>query len=217
MKKQYIRFGYIPIDHLSKIHRSDAILGEEKGVSVWNCAFVNDVPFPLLPENASEDAMADYFYMLFGNKPVYLVEGTELEEKGSAGEPLLGKDICIINEYTDDYEYLKRIHNENETIKPEKVHILTEDEIKDASTKDDVFINVHKELETYCRLVADEQDRFIFETISPFLHSISNTIVPKRVLERALTTFCEEHKEEWNALMNEHGNCFVAEDEEDEE
>ena len=108
--KQYIRFGNIPEDKISKAYRSDVILRCEAGVSVWNCAFVNDVPFPLLPDNASESAMADYFYMLFGNKPVYLVEGTELEEKGSAGEPLLGKDIRIVREYTDDYEYLKKIH-----------------------------------------------------------------------------------------------------------
>ena len=108
--KQYVRFGHIPKDKISKAHKSDEILREEQGVSVWNCAFVNDVPFPLLPDHASETAMADYFYMLFGNKPVYLVEGTELEAKGSAGEPLLDTDIKIIREYTDDYEYLKKIH-----------------------------------------------------------------------------------------------------------
>lgn len=110
MGKQYLRFGDIPKDKISRIHRSDAILGEEKGVSVWDCAFVNDVPFPLLPDNASEDCMADYFYHLFGNKPVYLVEGTELKERGSANEPLLGKDIKIVSEYTEVYKYLKRIH-----------------------------------------------------------------------------------------------------------
>jgi len=110
MTKVYIRFGDIPKDKISRIHRSDAILGEEKGVSVWNCAFVNDVPFPLLPDNASEDCMADYFYHLLGNKPVYLVEGTELQERGSVNEPLLGEDIKVVSEYTDAYKYLKRIH-----------------------------------------------------------------------------------------------------------
>ena len=67
MDKKYLRFGDIPKDKISRMHRSDAVFGEEKGVSVWDCAFVNDVPFPLLPDNASEDCMADYFYMLFGN------------------------------------------------------------------------------------------------------------------------------------------------------
>lgn len=108
--KSYLRFGDVPKDKISKVHRSDAVIRNEAGVSVWNCVFVNDVPFPLLPQNASESAMADYFYMLLGNKPVYLVEGSELEEKGSAGEPLLDKDIKVIKEYTADYEYLKAIH-----------------------------------------------------------------------------------------------------------
>ena len=108
--KTYIRFGHIPKDKISRYHKGDAIIKKEKGVSVWNCAFVNDVPFPLLPDNASETAMADYFYMLFGNKPVYLVTGTELQDVGSAGEPLLGDDVEIIKEYTKDYEYLKCIH-----------------------------------------------------------------------------------------------------------
>ena len=63
----------------------------------------------MLPDNASESAMADYFYSLLGNKPVYLVTGTELKERGSANEPLLGKDIKIIKDYTADYEYLKNI------------------------------------------------------------------------------------------------------------
>lgn len=107
--KQYIRFGNIPNDEHSKNHRGDAILKVEKGVSVWECAFVNDVPFPLLPKDADETCMADYFYFLLGNKPVYLVEGNELEETGSVGEPLLS-NIRIIREYTDDYEYLKKIH-----------------------------------------------------------------------------------------------------------
>ena len=109
-QKQYIRFGRIPEDKISKQHKGDQILRHEKGVSVWNCAMVNDVPFPLLPDKASESTMADYFYMLMGNRRVFLVTGTELKEKGSAGEPLLGDDIRIVKEYTDDYEYLKRIH-----------------------------------------------------------------------------------------------------------
>ena len=108
-EKKYLRFGNIPEDKKSKLHRGDAIIKTEKSVSVWNCVFVNDVPFPILPNNTNEDGMADYFYHLLGNKPVYLVTGTELDEKGSVNEPLLGTDIEIIKEYTDDYEYLKTI------------------------------------------------------------------------------------------------------------
>lgn len=107
--KQFVRFGDIPSDCVSRCHRGDAILKLEKGVSVWECAFVNDVPFPLLPSEPSEDCMADYFYFLLGNKTVYLVEGEELDEKGSVGEPLLC-NAKIIRDYTADYEYLKKIH-----------------------------------------------------------------------------------------------------------
>ncbi len=107
-KNTYIRFGDIPKDGHSKVYRSDVVIGEEQGVSVWNCIFANGVPFPLLPEDATESCAADYFYMLLGNRPVYLVTGTELEKRGSAGEPLL-KDIEVLKEYTDNYIYLKRI------------------------------------------------------------------------------------------------------------
>lgn len=107
--KKYLRFGELPKDKKSKVHKSGVVVREEQGVSVWNCVFVNDVPFPLLPQNPSECTMSDYFYHLLGDKPVYLVEGTELEECGSAGEPLLSDDIRIIKEYTDDYDYLKKI------------------------------------------------------------------------------------------------------------
>ena len=130
---RYLRFGHIPKDKKSKVHKSDAVIREEKGVSVWDCKFINDVPFPLLPTSASESAMADYFYCLLGDKPVYLVEGTELSEKGSAGEPLLDTDISIIREYTNDYNYLKHILRKYEEPKTDvlekiKTEILDEAE-----------------------------------------------------------------------------------------
>ena len=108
MSKCYIRFGNIPTNEKSKVHRGDAIIKEEKGVSVWECVFANDVPFPVLPQNASEGSVADYFYFLLGDKPVYLVTGIELNECGSAQEPLL-KNVTIIKEYTEDYANLKRM------------------------------------------------------------------------------------------------------------
>ena len=106
--RQYIRFGIIPPNEISKAHRGDAIIKEENGVSVWNCVVANDVFFPVLPDNPSEECIADYFYFLLGDKRVFLVTGDEQIEKGSVGEPLL-KNVKIIKEYTDDYDYLKRI------------------------------------------------------------------------------------------------------------
>lgn len=109
-KKKYIRFGYIPPDFKSKYHRGDAICKIENGVSVWDCVIANGIEFPIMPDNPNECCIADYFNFLFGNKKVFVVTGTELEEKGSCGEPLLGDDIKVIKEITNDYEYLKKIH-----------------------------------------------------------------------------------------------------------
>lgn len=106
MAKKYIRFGNIPEDGISKVHRSDEIICEEKGLSVWNTVYANGVAFPVLPDNASEAAIADYFYCLLGDKPVYLLEGEELPEKGHAGEPLL-VNFKVTNDITSDYDYLK--------------------------------------------------------------------------------------------------------------
>ena len=118
MSEYYIRFGDIPKDFHSNVHKSDEVVFTENGVSVWDCIFVNDVPFPLLPDNVTQDGLADYFYCLLGNKPVYLVTGTKLLEKGSANEPLLDTDISIVKEVTKDYDYLKSIlyHDRIETL-----------------------------------------------------------------------------------------------------
>ncbi len=114
--KCYLRFGNLPTGNISKQYKSGEIIKEEKGLSVWDCTFVNDIPFPLLPENATEACMADYFYLFLSDRPVYLVTGTELEQKGSVGEPLLVAPITFIRNYTDDYRYLKSIHSQNKTL-----------------------------------------------------------------------------------------------------
>lgn len=106
--KYYIRFGDIPEDETSKVHQGDAIIIAEKGVSVWDSAIANDVYFPILPQNPKECAVQDYFGFVWGNKPVYLVTGDELDEKGACGEPLI-VNVKIIKELTDDYKYQKDI------------------------------------------------------------------------------------------------------------
>ena len=106
--KYYIRFGDIPKDEISKVHRGDAVIGDEKGVSVWDSAIANDVYFPILPQNPNENAVQDYFGFIWGTKPVYLVTGDELNEKGACGEPLI-VNVNIIKELTDSYKYQKEI------------------------------------------------------------------------------------------------------------
>lgn len=110
LMKYYVRFGRIPPDEISKSHRGDGILWSEKGVSAYESTVVNDVYFPILPDNPTEECYADYFYFLFSDKRVFLVIGDELEERGSSGEPLL-KNVKAVKELTDDYDYLKAIHN----------------------------------------------------------------------------------------------------------
>lgn len=48
-KKTYIRIGEIPSDEKSKIHRGDAVIGEEDGVSVYNCIKLNDTYHIVMP------------------------------------------------------------------------------------------------------------------------------------------------------------------------
>ena len=105
----YLRFGDIPNNGKSKNGRTNK---SENGISVWEYYLVNGVPFPKLPSNPNEDCLADYFYMLLGNRRVYLVEGKQTGI-GSDGEPLLGNDIKIIEELTADYEYLRKIHTQS--------------------------------------------------------------------------------------------------------
>ena len=104
--KVYIRFGDIPKDFQSKVHKGDAIIRNEGGVSVWNCIQADDNEYyPILPNNPNPHAISDYFRMLFSDKPVYLVSGTEMFLTGADGEPLLMNDITIIKKL--DYSWLK--------------------------------------------------------------------------------------------------------------
>lgn len=95
------------------------------------------------------------------------------------------------------------------TVPVDKIHILTEDEIKDIDPGDDVFVNVTEKLTQTISLVKEDQDKFIFEAMIPFLTQINHIVIPKRVLERALITFEEEHTAEWKALMKEYGGTGI--------
>ena len=110
--KVYIRFGDIPKDFQSKVHKGDAIIRNEGGVSVWNCVQADDEYYPVLPDNPNPHAISDYFRMLFSDKPIYLVTGTEMFLTGADGEPLLMDDIIIIKKL--DYSWLRGIKNDKQ-------------------------------------------------------------------------------------------------------
>ena len=100
----YIRFGKIPEDGISKVHRGDDIVRGEGGLSVWDA--VSDGMgryFPVLPEDATDDTVADYFrFLLNSNSKVYLVTGTEMFLQGADREPLL-MDPRIIKDISNYY------------------------------------------------------------------------------------------------------------------
>ena len=102
--KVYVRFGDIPKNEKSNIYSSDEKVDEELGVSVWDSCTANDDYFPKLPDNPSEEAITDFFKLLYSDRPVYLVSGVELNHTGTDDEPLL-KNIKIIKEL--NYDYLK--------------------------------------------------------------------------------------------------------------
>lgn len=111
--KYYIRFGEIPKDEKSKIYKSDAIIGMEKGVSVWDSVSANNLYLPIMPQNPSDSCIHDYMMYIWGNKRVFLVTGIELKDKGSVGEPLL-TNIHIVKELTDTYQYFKSMFGTEE-------------------------------------------------------------------------------------------------------
>lgn len=103
----YIRFGEIPADGNSTVHRSDAEIRKEGGVSVWNAVEVNGRYYPMLPKHPNENTLADYFNYLTNNrtdKKVYLVTGTKVFIEGADREPLL-MDVKIIKDISWYYNY----------------------------------------------------------------------------------------------------------------
>lgn len=51
--------------------------------------------------------------------------------------------------------------------------------------------------------VREENDRFIFETISSWFYETYQMVISKRMLIRAMECFKEEHPEEYAALIKE--------------
>ena len=57
--------------------------------------------------------------------------------------------------------------------------------------------------ESIIQQVREEQDRFIFETVEPYIKEMTKMIISKKILCRALQCFKEEHFEEYMALIKE--------------
>lgn len=102
----YIRFGEIPEDGKSKVHRSDEIVREEAGVSVWRAVENCGCYYPILPDEPNENTISDYFNLLLNSdKKVYLVTGNEIFIEGADREPLL-MNVIVLKEITHYYRKL---------------------------------------------------------------------------------------------------------------
>jgi hypothetical protein len=109
--KDYIRIGEIPSDEKSRIHRGDAIIGEEYGVSVYNCVEIDGNYHIVMPLPMKEGQGQTYECLIQNvtecrfkiNDPlkVYLVTGDEVG-KGSDNEPII-RNVRIIKDITDYY------------------------------------------------------------------------------------------------------------------
>ena len=107
-KKFYIRIGEIPSDEISAIHRGDAVIGYEDGVSVYDCVETDGsyrivMPFPLKEGQGMtyEDLIQEITqcrYEIEYPRNVYLVTGTEVG-KGYDNEPLI-KNVKILEDLT---------------------------------------------------------------------------------------------------------------------
>lgn len=96
--KTYIRFNKWPEDERSKKHRSDSIVGYEKGVSVFDSEIINGQRYILIPFPVDEGLARDlYTFSTNSFDDIYLVSGNVVG-KGHGGEPLL-KDLEIIEHY----------------------------------------------------------------------------------------------------------------------
>lgn len=112
VNRYYIRIGEIPENELSKIHRGDAVIGEEKGVSVYDAEFINDKWRIVMPYYFKEGQGQTYESLIQCvtecrykiNKPskVYLVSGKKVGN-GSDGEPVI-KNVKIIKNLTEQFK-----------------------------------------------------------------------------------------------------------------
>lgn len=98
--KTYIRYGELPPDGKSKIHnRAGEIIGEEKGVSVFEYIEGRGI---VVPDN--QNARDDFLKLSNSYwKPAYLVSGEEVGI-GSDGEPLLD-NVKVITEIRKTANY----------------------------------------------------------------------------------------------------------------
>lgn len=132
----YIRFGEIPEDENSTVHRSDEEVRKEGGISVWEAIEVNGCYYPILPKHPNGNTLADYFhYLLDFTGNIYLVTGTKIFIEGADREPLL-MNVIIIKNITHQYNHANLRKNiANEIINNERTEISEKEDKNEYSNQ----------------------------------------------------------------------------------
>lgn len=137
----YIRLGEIPEDGFSKIHRGDAIMGLEPGVSVYDCCqrrgkWMICIPNPIHP--FTMDTLKDFESDVINSnsRKIYLVTGTYVGD-GSDGEPCL-KDVQIIKDITSEFQVDHREYSFIPKDWVTKKYLPTQEQIIRGLTPDEV-------------------------------------------------------------------------------
>lgn len=123
-EKFYIRIGDIPSNEKSKIYKGDSAIGEEDGVSVYNCIKLNNIyhivmPLPLKEgqgityENLIQE-IAQCRHEIEKPRNVYLVSGMEVG-KGNDNEPLI-KNVKILKDLTGQFNTQNDSTEETKTL-----------------------------------------------------------------------------------------------------
>ena len=97
-KLRYMRFGDIPKGERSTVWNVETPVKKERGVSVYNCLYVDDdIIGVVLPLPITEGALNTFTNIVkYDDRPCYLVEG-DCVGKGSDGEPLL-RNVKIVKQ-----------------------------------------------------------------------------------------------------------------------
>ena len=61
-----------------------------------------------------------------------------------------------------------------------------------------------KQTEIFIRKVTEDYEKFIFESVYPYCEEVTQQIIPKELLAKALTTYRAEHSEEWDMIMEKY-------------
>ena len=105
---KYIRIGDIPKNERSGIYRGSSKIGQEMGVSVYNCVFRygrwHIVMPPIMKEGVGQtyetliNEVTECLYKIAHPRKIYLVSG-RLVGFGNDGEPLI-RNVKIIEDIT---------------------------------------------------------------------------------------------------------------------